>query len=110
MYEYNCRLVKLIDSTTIEADIYLGFDIMIRQKIRLYGIQISELSTEKEAIQILNEVLDKDFRVKVIPTMRHKRGRVMAEIFNQAIDGALTNIKNVLIARGAAVERTSPAI
>ena len=36
MYEYKCKLERVIDGNTIEAEIDLGFNVVVRQRIRLY--------------------------------------------------------------------------
>ena len=46
MYEYNCRIVKVVDGDTIDVDIDLGFDIVLsNQRIRLKGIDTPESRT-----------------------------------------------------------------
>ena len=42
MYEYNARIRRVIDGDTVEADVDLGFNIWIRSKIRLLGIDAPE--------------------------------------------------------------------
>ena len=42
MFEYKCKLIKVIDGDTIDVDIDLGFGVWLRkQRIRLYGIDLS---------------------------------------------------------------------
>ena len=39
MYEYKCKMVKVIDGDTVDVDIDLGFGVWLRkQRIRMYGI------------------------------------------------------------------------
>ena len=39
MYEYKCKMVKVVDGDTVDVDIDLGFGVWMRdQRIRLYGI------------------------------------------------------------------------
>ena len=46
MYEYRCSLVKIIDGDTIDVDLDLGFDVVLKkQRIRLYGINTPESRT-----------------------------------------------------------------
>tara|TARA_B100000989_G_scaffold247982_1_gene195357 strand:+ start:2054 stop:2395 length:342 start_codon:yes stop_codon:yes gene_type:complete len=66
MYEYNAKLVRVIDGDTIDALIDLGFDVWIKKRIRLYGINTPEVRTrdleEKKAgilaKERLEEILD----------------------------------------------------
>ena len=46
MYEYSCKLVKVIDGDTVDVDIDLGFDIILKkQRVRLAGIDTPESRT-----------------------------------------------------------------
>jgi len=46
MYEYNCRVVKVIDGDTVDVDIDLGFDVWLKkQRIRLFGVDTPESRT-----------------------------------------------------------------
>ena len=43
MYEFKCKLVKVVDGDTIDIDIDLGFGVWLqKQRIRLYGIDTPE--------------------------------------------------------------------
>lgn len=45
MYIYKCILDRVIDGDTIDAEIDLGFDIKVKKRIRLYGINAPETRT-----------------------------------------------------------------
>lgn len=45
MYKYNAKLIRVIDGDTIDALIDLGFDVWIKKRIRLYGINTPETRT-----------------------------------------------------------------
>jgi len=46
MYEYRCKVVKIIDGDTVDVDIDLGFGVwMHKERIRLYGIDTPESRT-----------------------------------------------------------------
>ncbi len=46
MYEYKCKIVKVIDGDTVDVDIDLGFGVWLKkQRIRLYGIDTPESRT-----------------------------------------------------------------
>ena len=46
MYEYNCKIVKVVDGDTVDVDIDLGFGVWMRnERIRLYGIDAPESRT-----------------------------------------------------------------
>ena len=66
MYEYKAKLVRVIDGDTVDAMIDLGFDVWIKKRVRLYGINTPEVRTrdleEKKAgiaaKDRLQEILD----------------------------------------------------
>ena len=46
MYEYRCKIVKIIAGDTVDVDIDLGFGVwMHKERIRLYGIDTPESRT-----------------------------------------------------------------
>ena len=46
MYEYRCKIVKIVDGETVDVDIDLGFGVwMHKERIRLYGIDTPESRT-----------------------------------------------------------------
>ena len=65
-YEYKAKLIRVIDGDTIDAMIDLGFDVWIKKRIRLHGINTPPIRTKdlklKEAGKIakkrLEELLD----------------------------------------------------
>ena len=46
MYEYRCKIDKVIDGDTVDVDIELGFGVWLhKERIRLYGIDTPESRT-----------------------------------------------------------------
>ena len=46
MYEYRCRIDRVVDGDTVDVDIDLGFGVwMKKQRIRLYGVDTPESRT-----------------------------------------------------------------
>ena len=40
MYEYRCKILRVVDGDTVDVDIDLGFGVwMHKERIRLYGIR-----------------------------------------------------------------------
>tara|TARA_B100000035_G_C21036674_1_gene571380 strand:- start:4639 stop:4992 length:354 start_codon:yes stop_codon:yes gene_type:complete len=111
MYTYKARLIRVIDGDTVDAEIDLGFDVFVRQRIRLYGINTPESRTtdlvEKEkglaAKQRLIELLPREFVVETILNKRGKYGRVLGVLKVQNEDETLTNINDLLVEEGHAV-------
>ena len=47
MYEYKCKIVKIVDGDTVDVDIDLGFGVWLRkQRVRLVGIDTPESRTK----------------------------------------------------------------
>ena len=49
MYRYNAKLDRVVDGDTIDAEIDLGFEITIKKRIRLGGINAPESRTRNLA-------------------------------------------------------------
>ena len=46
MYEYRCKIVRVVDGDTVDVDIDLGFGMWIhKERIRLHGIDTPESRT-----------------------------------------------------------------
>jgi len=46
MFEYKCKVTKVVDGDTVDVDIDLGFGVWLRdQRVRLYGIDTPESRT-----------------------------------------------------------------
>ena len=45
MYKYKCKLVRVIDGDTVDAMVDLGFDIWVKKRVRLAGIDTPETRT-----------------------------------------------------------------
>ena len=46
MYKYSAKLIRVIDGDTVDALIDLGFDVWVKKRIRLYGIDAPETRTK----------------------------------------------------------------
>ena len=49
-YQYKAQVVRVIDGDTVEALIHLGFSVYRKDKIRIYGINASELKSKDNLI------------------------------------------------------------
>ena len=46
MYEYKCTIVRIVDGDTIDVDVDLGFDVVMKnQRVRLKGVNVAESRT-----------------------------------------------------------------
>ena len=90
MYEYKCKIVKVIDGDTTDVDIDLGFGVWLKkQRIRFYGIDTPESRTSDKVEKIYGlmakEVVLSYLPVGSIQTLRTKKdgkgkyGRILGE-------------------------------
>ena len=90
MYEYSCRIVRVVDGDTVDIDIDLGFDVWLRkQRIRLYGVDTPESRTrdleEKKYGLAAKAFVEKHLPVCSTQTLRTKLddrgkfGRILGE-------------------------------
>ncbi len=92
MYEYSCKVVKIIDGDTVDVDIDLGFGIWLhKERIRMYGIDTPESRTrdleEKKyglaTKQFLTNMLDDEGGI-ILKTQKDaegKYGRILGELW-----------------------------
>ena len=67
MYQYRCKIVKIIDGDTVDVDIDLGFGIWMRnERVRVHGIDTPESRT-RDKVEKKFGLLAKDFVKKTIP-------------------------------------------
>ena len=53
MYEYRCKILRVVDGDTVDVDIDLGFGVwMHKERIRLYGIDTPESRTRDKVEKI----------------------------------------------------------
>tara|TARA_Y100000310_G_C19952753_1_gene477602 strand:- start:69 stop:479 length:411 start_codon:yes stop_codon:yes gene_type:complete len=83
MYEYQCKIVRVVDGDTVDVDIDLGFGTwMKKQRIRLYGIDTPESRTrdleEKKYGIMAKEIVKKYLPLgstQVLRTRKDKAGK-----------------------------------
>lgn len=67
MYEYRCTIIKVVDGDTVDVDIDLGFDIVLRGvRIRVHGIDTPESRTSDKVEKIFG-LASKDKVLSLIP-------------------------------------------
>jgi micrococcal nuclease len=90
MYQYKIKkITRIIDGDTIDADIDLGFNLTISQKIRLKGLNASETRTlnleeKKKGIEArlwLEKELSKEGQWIIETTKEDKYGRILGTLY-----------------------------
>ena len=53
MYEYKCKIIKIVDGDTVDIDLDLGFDVWLRdERVRIMGIDTPESRTSDKIEKI----------------------------------------------------------
>ena len=96
MYEYRCTVTRVVDGDTVDAEIDLGFDIVFKSRIRLFGVDTPESRTRdldekargKLASAFLSEKIEQADFVKVQTKLdkKGKFGRVLGVIVADDLD------------------------
>ena len=110
MYEYTCTVTRVVDGDTIDVILDLGFSILHKCRVRLYGIDTPESRTRdkdekvrgKLAAKFLEDSINNGTKVILSSTLKAskgKYGRVLGEVIVDDI-----NINKTLIQEGHATE------
>ena len=118
MYEYNVRVVKIVDGDTVDVDIDLGFGIWLhKERVRIMGIDTPESRTSNALEKVfglaakdrLKQLLGPTAKLKTqIATdgedARGKYGRVLGdfEVYDSVAD-RYTTVTEILIREGHGV-------
>ena len=108
MYEYSCRINRVIDGDSVDVCIDLGFDISFTSSVRLYGIDTPESRTrdldEKKCGLLAKKFLEeavKNGKDIIIRTQKDEKGKFGRVLGSLIIDG--TNINHKMIEENLAV-------
>ena len=89
MYKYKAKLIRVVDGDTADVMVDLGFDIWVKKRLRLFGIDAYESRTrdkkEKEkglaAKARLKQVLECEKEFTLVSHGVGKYGRCLATIY-----------------------------
>ena len=114
MFEYNFKLVKVVDGDTIDVDIDLGFGVWLRnQRIRMMGIDTPESRTrdleEKKfgllAKDKLQTLLANGKVIKNFKDAKGKFGRILADVIvYHSAEDRWCGATEIMIAQGYGVK------
>ena len=110
MYEYKCEVTRVVDGDTVDCVLDLGFSILHKCRVRLYGIDTPESRTRdldekargKLAAKFLQDSIDngKDVVLRSeLKDSKGKYGRVLGSIVVDDLD-----INKAMIANNLAVK------
>ena len=90
MYEYKAKLLRVIDGDTVDCIIDLGFNVRIKERVRLKGIDTPEIRTrdleeKKQGFAAKDRVEEafkysKDFTIITEIDKKGKYGRILGTI------------------------------
>lgn len=116
MYEYRCKVARVVDGDTVDVDIDLGFGVwMHKERVRLYGIDTPESRTrdlEEKKYGLLAKEQIKSFMpvgsMQTLVTVKDKAGkfgRILGKflIYDKKTDAQMT-INDWMIREHHAVE------
>lgn len=109
-YQYNAEIIRCVDGDTVDAWIDVGFDMRIKQRLRLHGIDTPETRTkdpiEKKvglmAKARVRELLEVGKTYPIWTVEKGKFGRYLARIYldearNQCVNDMLVEENLALI-------------
>ena len=114
MYEYKCKVKRVVDGDTMDVILDLGFDILHSVRVRLAGIDTPESRTrdldEKARGKLSKAYLKESIKGKKIvlktkiKDSRGKFGRVIAEVWAEFEEGSMRNVNELMIKECHAVK------
>ena len=116
MYEYKCKIDRVVDGDTVDVDIDLGFGIWLRkERVRLYGIDTPESRTrdleEKKYGLAAKSYVQSFLPVGSMQTLKTQKddkgkfGRILGEfIVYDAMTDSSRTLNQIMIDRHYGVE------
>ena len=109
MYEYSCEVKRVVDGDTVDVVLDLGFDILYKCRVRLYGIDTPESRTRnkdekargKMATVFLKEAIEKGEKVVIQTKLKDSRGKFGRVLGDVVVDGV--NINQLMVKCNLAV-------
>ena len=103
MYEYACKVERVVDGDTVDVVLNLGFDIMYKSRVRLYRIDtpgsrtrnLDEKARGKMAGAFLKNAIDTGEKVVIQTKLKDSRGKFGRVLGNIIVDGI--NINQLMI-------------
>jgi micrococcal nuclease len=103
MYQYKCKVLKVIDGDTVDCSVDLGFRISIEMRFRLFGIDAPEMRTDagKASRAKLLELMPvgSELIVNTNKDKQEKYGRYLGTFFDR--DGNNVNVRMVMSGHAA---------
>tara|TARA_R100000544_G_scaffold19372_1_gene9316 strand:+ start:85 stop:519 length:435 start_codon:yes stop_codon:yes gene_type:complete len=109
MYEYGCQVTRVVDGDTIDVILDLGFSILHKCRVRLFGIDTPESRTRnkdekvrgKLAARFLQNAIDNGAHVTLQTQLKDSKGKYGRVLASVIVDGI--NINQSMITNHMAV-------
>jgi len=104
MYEYGCTVTRVVDGDTIDVIIDLGFSILHKCRVRLYGIDTPESRTRdkdekvrgKLAGKYLKDTIDNGDTIVLQTKMKDSKGKFGRVLANVVVDDININQQMII--------------
>jgi micrococcal nuclease len=105
MYEYRCKVTKVVDGDTVKVDIDLGFGVWFKkQTIRMFGIDTPESRTSDKVekkwgllskARLIKKIQEsKEIRIRTSKDAKGKFGRILGTLISHS-NGSPENGENI---------------
>ena len=110
MYEYKCEVTRVVDGDTIDCVLDLGFSILHKCRVRLYGIDTPESRTRdldekargKLASKFLQDSIDNGKEIVLRSELKDSKGKYGRVLGSIVVDGL--DINKAMVANNLAVK------
>jgi len=110
MYEYKCEVTRVVDGDTIDCVLDLGFSILHKCRVRLYGIDTPESRTRdldekargKLASKFLQESIDDGNEIVLRSELKDSKGKYGRVLGSIVVDGL--DVNQAMVAQNLAVK------
>ena len=110
MYEYKVKITRVVDGDTVDAEVDLGFDTFIKDRIRLMGLDTPEARTRNKkekalglaAKAYLKELLKENKGDIILRTSKEGKGKFGRILGTLLIYDGKTSVNQMLIDEGHA--------
>ena len=104
MYEYSCKVTRVVDGDTIDVILDLGFSILHKCRVRLYGIDTPESRTRdkdekvrgKLAGKYLKDTIDNGDTIVLQTKMKDSKGKFGRVLANVVVDDININQQMII--------------
>ena len=110
MYEYKCEVTRVVDGDTIDCVLDLGFSILHKCRVRLYGIDTPESRTRdldekargKLASKFLQKSIDDGDEIVLRSELKDSKGKYGRVLGSIVVDGL--DVNQAMVAQNLAVK------